>query len=130
MSLGNDTMMWNLVQLGITISDNQSLAATGQTAAVRVIGQAYRVTKSVANGSCVLGSRLSGEGNELTIVINDSANTIVVWTWPNENMSGVLNSNLSIPAGQSGIFFPVPVAVPRAGLANTNPIDWRCAVVP
>jgi hypothetical protein len=129
MSVGNDSVAWGLGQMGIQVNDTNVLATTGQTAALRVIGQAYRVIKSVANGSLVLGSRLSGEGTMPTIIINDApANSIVVFCWPGENINGSLNGSLTIPAGQSGSFWPT-VNV-RGGPATVNLLDWRSAVLP
>ena len=99
--------------------------------APRLPSQFTRVTLSaVSNGAFVLPSILSGEDYQLTWVVNDSANAIVVSAAPGETLNGAASAaNLStgiltIPAGQSGVFIPVS---PETTFASTG--DWRASVV-
>jgi hypothetical protein len=131
MSVANDSLLYNLGLAGFPVTDNQSATAVAsqQATGTPVIGDAFRVTNSAANGSCVLKSSLSNEACPLVFVINDSPNTIRIYAAPGENMGGVLNSFLAIPSGQSGIFVRVPVQVQKGG-GGGGTADWRSAVIP
>jgi hypothetical protein len=131
MSVANDSLLYNLGLQGFPVTDNQAaLNANSQTTAVAVIGDAFRVTTSVANGSCVLKSSISNEASPLIFVINDSPNTIKVYPSVGETEGGAANSPLSIPAGQSGIFVRVPPQIAKGGGGNQGTGDWRVAVIP
>jgi hypothetical protein len=129
LSLGNDSILYQLGLQAFPVTDGVVLLTTGQAAAVPCIGDLIRVVKSVSNGSLILKSRLTGEAPGLVFVLNDSASTIVVFCWQGENMSGSLNGSLSIPSGQGGIFVG-SFAVAKGGVATANPTDWRVAVIP
>jgi hypothetical protein len=131
MSTANDSLLYNLGLVGFPVTDNTSATVTAsqQNTGTAVVGDAFRVTNSNANGACVLKSSLSNEASPLTFVVNDSPNTIRVYAAPGENMGGVLNSFLAIPTGQSGIFVRVPVQVQKGG-GGGGTADWRSAVIP
>jgi hypothetical protein len=109
MSTANDSLFYNLGMDGFICQDGIGAPnANSQGTAWPLLSAATRVTTSVANGSLILKSILSGEAspNPLMWVINDSPNTIKVFPASGENQNGVANAALSIPSGQSGFFFP------------------------
>lgn len=125
MSLANQALLYNLGLLG-TVCDDDLVGgpASTQSGATVVKGECARCTTSILNGSFVLKQITTGEAMALTFVINDAANAIKVFCHPGENLGGVANASLTIPAGQSGIFVRVPNSLQSAGA------DWRAAVIP
>lgn len=124
MSVANTALVFNLAMNGYFVNDDMVAGpASVQGTASRLLGQCNRVVSAVLNGSFILPSILSGEAAWMVFVINDSLNAIKVFCAVGENLGGVLNSSLAIPAGQSGIFIPVPNSH-----GGTN--DWRNAVIP
>jgi hypothetical protein len=124
MSTANTALLYNLALLGTPVDDDiiGNGVASSQAGAPVLRSELTRITKAAANDSFVLKSILSGEANSLTFVVNDSANTIKVFCAIGETLGGVLNSSLSIPTGQSGIFVRVPNALGTP--------DWRAAAIP
>lgn len=109
MSLANLGLIYNLALLATPILDNQATGpASAQTTALPVAAEAIRVTSSAANGSLILRSIKTGEASTMTFVINDSANTIVVFPSVGESLNGTTNASISIAAGVSGLFVFVP----------------------
>jgi hypothetical protein len=137
MSVANTALLYNLGLEGFAVSDGLVASVAGaRSTAMRLPSQLNRVTLSPANGACILPSILSGEAAWIVFVINDSANTIVVGAAApggggasQETINGVATPAnystgvLSIPAGQSGIFVPVPNS-------KGTTLDWRSAVIP
>jgi len=89
----------------------------------RLKSQFTRIVGGAANTGVVLPSILSGEATiGKYMVMNDGPNTIKVYPSIGENQGGAANAALSIPAGQSGVFFPV--ANSKGGT-----VDWRGGVI-
>jgi hypothetical protein len=125
MSAANTALLYNLGLLAFPVTDDLSTTANNtQTAAPVLIGELCRVVTAVANGSFVLKQLLTLEAPPLVFVVNDSANTIKVFSFIGETLNGGANGALSIPTGQSGIFISVP------GQKNAGVTDWRAAVIP
>jgi hypothetical protein len=129
-SVANTALLYNLGLEGFLVADDLTAGASGARAtAPRLPSQLNRCISGPANGAFVLPSILSAEAAWLVFLINDSAQTIVVGAAPGETVNGVTTTGnlgagvLSIPAGQGGIFVPVP-----NGKGGT--LDWRSAVIP
>lgn len=130
MSVANTALLYNLGLEGFLVSDDLVAgAAAARATALRLPSQLNRVVSAPASGSCVLPSIISGEAAWVIFVVNDSSQAIAVGAAPGETVNGVATTGnmgagvLSIPAGQSGIFVPVP-----NGKGGT--LDWRSAVIP
>jgi len=130
MSVANTALLYNLgLQEMFVVDDLVAGAAGVRGTAPRLPSQLNRCTVAPANGAFVLPSIISGEANWIVFAINDSAQTIVVGAFAGETINGVATNaalstgTLSIPAGQSGIFIPVPNA-------KGGTLDWRSAVIP
>jgi uncharacterized NAD(P)/FAD-binding protein YdhS len=127
MSTVNVNLLKALGQLGFAVLDNvEPGPASTQATATPISAEAVRVTKSVANGSLSLKSVLGVDAPPMVFVINDSANTIVVYCAPanngvNEKHNGTNNANLSVAAGASAVFV-------RADQSGGGP-DWRSAAI-
>jgi hypothetical protein len=124
MSTANTALLYNLALEGFTVADDLQAGAAGtQGGANRLPSQLNRCTLAAANGSFILPAILSGDAAWIVFLVNDSGNTNKVFPAIGENLNGTLNASLSIPAGQSGIFVPVP-----NGKGGT--IDWRSSAIP
>ena len=122
MSAANLGLIYNLALLGTPLLDNQATASAGtQAAALPVLGECVRVTSSAASGSMILKNITTGEASTMTFVINDSANTIVVFCAVGETLNGTTNASLSIGAGVSGLFVFVP--------QKLGGPDWRANTI-
>lgn len=130
MSTANDSLLYNLALQGFPVTDDQNCGQTTQTLGTPIIGECFRVTTAVSNGTAQLKSSISNEAAPLIFVINDSANTIKVYPFVGETQAGVANGSLSIPTGQSGIFVRVPPQVAKGGGVNQGTGDWRVAIIP
>jgi hypothetical protein len=130
MSTANDSLLYNLALQGFAVTDDQNCGQTTQTLATPIIGDLFRVTTSVSNGSAQLKSSISNEASPLIFVVNDSPNTIKVFPFVGETEGGVANASLSIPTGQSGIFVRVPPQVSKGGGVVQGTGDWRIAIIP
>jgi hypothetical protein len=103
--------------------------AAVRATACRLPSQLNRIIIAPANGAAVLPAIVSGEAAWIVFVVNDSAQTIKVGAAPGETINGVTTATdmsagiVAIPAGQSGIFVPVP-----NGKGGT--LDWRSAIIP
>jgi hypothetical protein len=120
MSQTNDSLLYNLGLSGFPVTDNNACPnASSQATATRIIGDAWRVTTSVANGSAILPSILSQEAPPLVFVINDSPNSIKVYpflsTASPELMNTSANAALTIVAGGWGMFVKVPPLTTKGG---------------
>src|SRR5881394_558363 len=74
--------------------------ASAQSTATRINRRLTRCTKSASNGSFVLPSLVTEEADQKPYwVVNDSANTILVYCAAGETMNGSSNGNLSIVTG-------------------------------
>ena len=127
MTVANNALIYNLALIGTPIFDNLAAGpASAQGTATRMLGEMNRVTTSVSNGSCILGSSNTGDAASMTFVVNDSPNAILVYPFTGEFNNGTVNATLSIPAGQCGFFIRVTndIAVKNA----TSP-GWRSNVV-
>lgn len=132
MSTANDALLYNLGITGFPVFDDVLIGAANitQALALPVFGELARVISSPAtNGSMILKSSLSNDAPPLAFVVNDSANTIRVFSFAGENLNGSLNGSLSIPSGQSGIFIKVPPATTKGG-GGGGTTDWRAAAIP
>jgi len=128
MSTTNDAILYSMGIRHVAVTDNQSALNTAQGQGTPVIGSLFRVTNSVANGACTLKSSLTNEAQAMVFVINDSPNTIKVFSSVGENQSGSANASLSIPTGQSGVFVRIPVQTSKGG-GGGGTLDWRSAVI-
>jgi hypothetical protein len=126
MSLANQSLLNSLGITGFPLSDDDIFLPnlTTQAGAHPVRGESVRVTAASLNSSMVMRSVLSGDAPPLGFVTNDSGQTIVVFAAVGEQLNGVTNGSLSIPAGQSGIFVRVP-----NNLAGSSS-GWRAAAIP
>ena len=98
-------------------------AASAQGTATKINRRLTRCTKSVASGSFVLPSLLSEEATQQPHwVVNDTTGAILVYSALGETMNGSTNGNLSIPAGETGIFVPV-----HETASGNN--DWRSSAI-
>ncbi len=131
MSTANDALLYNLGLTGFPVYDDVFIATAQITQAlsVPVFGELTRVVSAPANGALILKSLLSNDAPPLVFVVNDSAQTIVVFCFKGENLNGSLNGSLSIPSGQSGIFVRVPPTAAKGG-AGVGTTDWRSAAIP
>lgn len=130
MSVANTALLYNLGSRGHPfVDDILAGVASARATAPRLPSQINRVTSAPANGALCLPSILSGEAAAIVYVINDSSQAISIGASAGETVNGVTTNGsystgtLSIPAGQSGIFVPVP-----NGKGGT--LDWRSAVIP
>lgn len=130
MSVANTALLYNLGLEAFFVTDDLVAGpAASRATALRLPSQLNRVISSVASGCAVLPSIVSGEAAWIVFVVNDSAQTILVGAAAGETVNAVATTGnfgagtLSIPAGQSGIFVPVP-----NGKGGT--LDWRSAVIP
>ena len=122
MSLVNLAAIRNAGFLRLPMNDNiAALNASSQSTAYCMPGQLNRVTSSVANGSVVLNSILTEEQNGMVILINDSANAVLVYPTTGEKQNGTLNASLSVAAAATAVFFPV--------YNDQGGPDWRSAVI-
>lgn len=131
MSLSNDSLLEALGQEGYTIYDGLAAPnASSQNTATKLIGQACRVTTSVANGSLILPSILSNEASPLVYVINDSPNAVLVYPFLSsvtpEKMNTTNNASLSIPAGGWGHFIKTPAQTKKGG-GTQGTINWSAS---
>jgi hypothetical protein len=128
MSLANSSLLNSLALQGTPIQDDElaggTTGSTVQAGATAVIGECTRFTRSVAGGSVIMKSVLSGDAAFLTWVINDSPNSINTFPALGEFSNGVANQVLAVPAGQSAIYVRVPNNL--AGASS----GWRAAVIP
>lgn len=130
MSVANTALLYNLGLEGFGVTDDlvAGVAAVRATAC-RLPSQLNRFISSPANGAAILPSIISGEAAWIVFVVNDSAQTVRVGAAPGETVNTVATATdmsagtLNIPAGQSGIFVPVP-----NGKGGT--LDWRSAIIP
>jgi hypothetical protein len=98
--------------------------AAAQATATRLNNAVCRCTKGVSTGSFILPSILSGEANEVIMLVNDTAVALNVYPAVGEKNNGSANAAISVAAGASGLFVPV--------LNSTNQLttlDWRSAVI-
>jgi hypothetical protein len=127
MSTANTALLYSLGIDGFLVTDDLVAGGTTQATANRLPGALNRCVVAATNGGFMLPSILSGEGAWITFVINDSPNAIKIYPFLSatspETQGGVANAFLSIPAGQSGIFIPVPNS-------KGGTLDWRSAVIP
>jgi len=100
--------------------------ASAQGTAVLATPTVVRVTKSVASGSLILPSILTNEADPMTIVINDSGQTVLVYAAKGESMDGSLNGNRSVATGGVAFFLRVRDAEAVGGGAGP---DWRSNVI-
>ena len=108
---------------GYACHDGVIAQGSTQATARRIYSQFTRVIGGAANSGMVLPSVLTGEMTAgKYMVMNDGANAIKVYCTTGENHNGAGNAALSIPAGQTGVFYPV--ANSKGGT-----IDWRSAVI-
>jgi hypothetical protein len=136
-SVANTALLYNLGLEGFAVTDDLVAGpAAARATACRLPSQLNRVVSSVASGCLALPSIISGEAAWVVFVVNDSANAVLVGAAApggggasQETINGAATTSnygagtLSIPAGQSGIFVPVP-----NGKGGT--LDWRSAVIP
>ena len=96
--------------------------ATAQATATKLTNALSRCTKSVANGSFILPSILSGEASEPMILINDTGGVITIYPAVGEKINGAAaNTPVTFGGGVGYILFPVlnsPQVYPTT-------LDWR-----
>jgi hypothetical protein len=98
--------------------------AAAQATATKLTNALSRVTKSVATGSFILPSILSGEASEPMLLINDTGGTVNVYPATGEKINGAAaNSPITFGGGTGYIFFPV-LASPGV---YPSTLDWRGA---
>ena len=126
MSLANDSLLLALANSGYTNQEVTAPNASSQTTAIRVSEQVIRVIAGVANGSVVLPSILSGETGSLPLgwVVNDSPNTIKLFSASGESMNGVLNASLSISSGAAAFYYKEPATTGKGG-GTTGTTNWH-----
>ncbi len=134
MTVANDSLLINLGLNQFPVVDDLVTTTTTQATAIRCPGQVNRFIKVVATGAAALPSLLSIEAPTIVFVINDdAAQALKVFPTTGETLNGTLNANLSIPAGQSGIFIAVTAAkVGKGGgfAPGSFANDWRSAIIP
>ena len=125
MSVTNNAVLFVFSNDGQTIVELVPGPAATQNTAVRINNELIRVLKSVATGSLILPSILTGEANEAIVVVNETAVTINVYPFTGEKTNGGLNTAFQITTAISGIFIPVLNSV------NNYPstLDWRCSLI-
>lgn len=111
----NTSLMGHLGRHRYQLDDNRTTGpASTQATAAPCISPATRFQNSVANGSAILPDMLTNSGNEtLTFVLNDSANSIVVYPFGSQTINGGATP-LTIAAGGFGFFMRI-----------FSTLDWR-----
>jgi len=109
MSVNNLAIYYDQAMDGYQCFDDVIAQGASQATAVRAPGQWTRVTGGAASSGIILPSIGTGEVTcGKYCVMNDGANAILVYCALSEKHNGVNNASLSIPAGSTGIFYPVP----------------------
>lgn len=134
MSVANDALLVNLGLNQFPVVDDLVTAATTQATATRCLGQVNRFVKVASTATAVLPSLLSLEAPTIIFIINDGANTLVLWPFGTETINGA-NAVLSggIPAGQSAICIAVVAAKTAKGggiAPGSFANDWRVVAIP
>jgi hypothetical protein len=122
MSVTNIAIYFDMAMDGYSCVEVQATGST-QAGATRVGHEFVRNTGGASNSGLVLphiGSCEVTAGKY--VVMNDGPNNIKVYCAASESHNGSGNASLTVPAGQTGVFFPVP-----NGKGGTQ--DWRSAVV-
>lgn len=132
--LTNDALYEQLMELGIMPGDEINLfagAGTTQAAGVPVKGMLHRIVAcSVASASLTMKSVLSNDAPSFVWLINDSPNTVAVFSFPGDHMNGTLNGNQTIATLTAALFMSIPVLVRRKGGASGGgTTDWRAATL-
>lgn len=94
----------------------------------------------MANAALVMKSILSNDNPGMVFLINDSANTVVVFPFKSfaagapdtgESMNGVANASFSITAGNAAIFVASVVQAKRKGgsQGSTPAVNWSAALL-
>jgi hypothetical protein len=128
MSAGNDAVL-NALGLDAFQQTDVFLTTTTQATAVPVIGSLVRVIKSPANGAMVMKSNVGLDLAILTFIVNDSANTVVIFSAIGESLGGSTNGSISIPSGQSAVLVKVPAQVQKGG-GSPGALDIRAGLIP
>jgi hypothetical protein len=105
-------------------SEYVALTAAAQAGATRVNNVISRVIRSIATGSLILPSILTGEANEPIYVVNDSPNSVNVYPAVGEKTNGNANTAVAVAAGAVGVFIPI-----LSSTNNPTTLDWRTAVI-
>jgi len=98
-----------------------SNAINMQALAHPIRSEVVRITSAPANASMILREGDAGTAAPLTFVLNDSANQIVVFCAPGENLNGSTNGSLTIAAAQAAYFI-------RVDRTRGGP-DWRAGTI-
>ena len=133
-ALTNDALLEILSEDGWPVSDEIFIAAgagTTQAAGFPVKGSCHRiVANATASAALTMRSVKSQEAPSMVWLLNDSANTIVVFCAAGDNMNGVANASFSITAGNAAVFARVPAQVKRkGGTSGGGTLDWRSALI-
>jgi len=109
MSTNNDAIKYCQAMDGYSCYDGVIAQGSTQATAFRVQGQYTRVVGGAAASGIILPAIGTGEMTAGKYMIsNDGPNAIRVYCAAGENHNGSSNAFLSIPAGQTGVFYPVP----------------------
>ena len=110
MSTNNTAINYDQAMDGYTCFDGViAQGSNAQAGAFRIQGQYTRVVGGALNSGVILPSIGTGEVTAgKYCVMNDGPNAIKVWCAAGENHNGGSNAALSIPAGSTAIFYPVP----------------------
>ena len=109
MSTNNGAINYDQAMDGYSCFDGVIAQGSVQGTAFRIQGQYTRVVGGAANSGVILPAIGTGEFTAgKYVVMNDGPNAIRVYCAASENHNGGNNAFLSIPAGSTGIFYPVP----------------------
>jgi hypothetical protein len=126
MSTTNNAILFLKSQAeGASTVEVSSSAAASQGTATRLTNNLSRCKQAVSTGSFILPSILSGEASREMWLVNDSAVAVNVYPAKSEKVNGNVDTALSVPAGQTGLFIPI--------LASTyvypSPLNWNAVTI-
>lgn len=137
MSTTNDVILQAMAFTQTPANDDNSAtfatAAGAQAQGCRVVGEVFRLTRSVATGAVILQAGI--DAPVLVIVINDSPNSINLGADAGEKVNGTLTTSsfgagvVAVASGASAVCFRSGTPSGKGGVATTSPNDWRIGTV-